>query len=255
VPEEFSLGLTETAVAVERAGLPPNWHPFEIRSPGLTMTEHRQAVAAAWEALKRRRLAGGDKLDLDVEDTLRAWTTPEVLIIVRAFEVEAQRHVFYRAAAANGLGVFSELVDDRIVFEQLKADRLVDTVVGMLPAYGPVPLRELVAVSGTRPPERNLEEKSLITPPPRTRDRSDKDSMARFASWPLHRHGMVELSVRQGSGGLRALGNVQFTDSDGGRFLTFTEPLHGGETRLRLVPSDGSHLRSWLHESIADARS
>jgi hypothetical protein len=43
-------------------------------------------------------------------------------------------------------------------------------------------------------------------------------------------------------------------DTDGGRFLTFTEQLSGGEVRHRFLPSDGSHLRRWLHESIADAR-
>ena len=88
MPEEFSLGLTEVAVAVERAGLPPNWHPFEVPSVGLTVTEHAQATSAAWHALRQRGLAGGDRLDLDVEDTLRAWTLPEVLIIVRAVEIE-----------------------------------------------------------------------------------------------------------------------------------------------------------------------
>jgi hypothetical protein len=262
VPEEFSLGLTEVAVAVERAGLPPNWHPFEVPSVGLTVTEHAQATSAAWHALRQRGLAGGDRLDLDVEDTLRAWTLPEVLIIVRAVEIEDERRVFYRATTANGLGVFSEHTTEGILFTQVRAERLVDMVVGMLPRYGPVPLAELVATghggrltAGTAGPDFALE--NHVPDPGRpapSQNRSNADALARFSAWPLHRHGTVELSVRVGPGGLHAKGTVLFMDTDGGRFLTFTEQLSGGKARHRFLPSDGSHLRRWLHESIADAR-
>jgi len=258
VPEEFSLGLTEVSVAVERAGLPPNWHPFEIPSVGLTLTEHEQANAAAWASLQQRGLAGADKLDLDVEDTLRAWTLPEVLIIVRAVEIEDGRQVFYRATTADGLGVFSEYGVDNILFAQERAERLVDMVVGMLPRYVPIPLAEVVTTSSTtRPPERDLAQQNLVTDPGRpapSHERANKEALARFSSWPLHRHGTVELSVRTGAGGLHPRGTVQFVDTDGGRFLTFTEHLSGNDVRYRFVPSDGSHLRRWLHETIADAR-
>ena len=254
MPEEFPLGLTEVAVAVERAGLPPNWRPFEVPSVGLTVDEHDRAHVEAWDELCRRGLARGGKLDLDVEDTLRVWTQPEVLINVRAAELVDQRHVYYRAASAKGLGVFSEHnANGGILFTQVKAERLVDTVVGTLPPYNPVPLRELVTVSGSPAPERDLSDESLITTRPRQAV-SDKEAIARFAAWPLHRHGSVELSVKQGLGSLHHVGSVQFLDSDGGRFLTFADNLPGGETRYRFVPSDGSHLRRWLHDRIADDR-
>lgn len=254
MPEEFSLGLTEVAVAVERAGLPPNWRPFEIPSVGLTVDEHARAHAAAWDALCERRLAKGDKLDLDVEDTLRAWTQPDVLINVRAVELEDGSHVYYRAASAKGLGVFAEHnADGGLLFTQVKAERLVDLVVGALPPYNPVPLRELVTVTGAPAPERDLSEENLLASRP-SRDRNS-EAIASFTAWPLHRHGSVELSVRQGLGALHHVGSVQFVDTDGGRYLAFTEPLPGGETRYRLVPSDGSHLRRWLHDRIADDRS
>ena len=235
MPEEFSLGLTEVDVAVRRAGLPANWHPFEIRSAGATLTEHERLSAAAWESLRSRRLAGADKLDTEVEHTLRAWTQPEVLIIVRAVEASDGRRVFYRATIGNGLGVFSELAGEEILFAQARPDRLVDLVAGMLPDYAPVPLRELtITQTANRPP-----------------DRRDTEDMARFSAWPLHRHGTFELSVSRRHGPLRSVGSVTFVDNDGGRFLMFTEPLSGGETRLRFIPTSGAHLRRWLHESIA----
>ncbi|GAB3135389.1 ESX secretion-associated protein EspG [Amycolatopsis stemonae] len=224
MPEEFSLGVAEVDTAVRRTGLPANWHPFEIRSPGRTIAEHEQIAAASWESMRARGLAGPDKLDIEVEQTLRAWTQPDVLIIVRA--AEEGRQVFYRAAIGHGLGVFSEQSGEEILFAQTRPDRLVDLVVGMLPAYRPVPLAEL----------------TFVAPP----SRQDASAAAEFSSWPLHRYGTFELSVRRDS--LHPAGTVTFIDNDGGRFLMFSEPLPGGETRVRFTPSDGSHLRTWLHE-------
>jgi hypothetical protein len=144
VPEEFSLGLAEVDTAVRRTGLPANWHPFEIRSPGRTLAENERIAALSWESMRSRGLAGPDKLDIEVEQTLRAWTQPDVLVIVRA--VEEGRTVFYRAAIGHGLGVFSELSGEEILFAQTRPARLADLVVGMLPAYRPVPLAELTFI-------------------------------------------------------------------------------------------------------------
>jgi len=224
VPEEFSLGLAEVDTAVRRTGLPANWHPFEIRSPGRTLAENERIAAASWESMRARGLAGPDKLDIEVEQTLRAWTQPDVLVIVRA--AEESRQVFYRAAIGHGLGVFSELAGEEILFAQTRPDRLVDLVVGMLPAYRPVPLAELTFIEpGTR---------------------RDTDAATEFSAWPLHRYGTFELSVRRSS--LQPVGTVTFVDNEGGRFLMFSESLPGGETRVRFIPSDGSHLRTWLLE-------
>ncbi|MEV4144797.1 ESX secretion-associated protein EspG [Amycolatopsis sp. NPDC049691] len=225
MPEEFSLGLAEVDTAVRRTGLPANWHPFEIRSPGRTLAENERIAAASWESMRARGLAGPDKLDIEVEQTLRAWTQPDVLVIVRA--AEESRQVFYRAAIGHGLGVFSELAGEEILFAQTRPDRLVDLVVGMLPAYRPVPLAELTFIEpGTR---------------------RDTDAATEFSAWPLHRYGTFELSVRS-SGSLKPVGTVTFVDNEGGRFLMFSESLPGGETRVRFIPSDGSHLRTWLLE-------
>ncbi|HKN52194.1 MAG TPA: ESX secretion-associated protein EspG [Amycolatopsis sp.] len=232
MPEEFSLGLAEVDVAVRRAGLPANWHPFEIPSAGATIDEHEQIAAEAWESLRARRLAERDKLDADVEHTLRTWTLPDVLIIVRAVEIADNRKVFYRATIADGLGVYSELVPDGIKFVRIRPDHLVDDLVTILPRYGPLPVSPA----------------SIVPASP------DRDALAPFAAWAPHRHGTFELSTRHGHGKLHPVGTVSFTDTEGGRYLTFTEPLPGGDARQHFVPSDGSHLRRWLHETIAETR-
>jgi hypothetical protein len=233
VPEEFSLGLPEVAAAVRRTGLPAHWHPFEIPSPGHTLEEHERILAEAWDAMRARGLAGPEKLDIEVEQTLRAWTQPEVQIIVRAAEVADGRQVFYRATIGHGLGVYSERVPDGINFVQIRPDHLVDALVGILPRYGPLPVAPVTSTVG---PGR----------PPAT------EALREYAQWAPHRHGTFELSTRAGQGNLRPVGTVTFVDTDAGRYLTFTEPLPGGESRLRFTPSDGGHLRGWLHERIAE---
>ncbi|GAA3555130.1 ESX secretion-associated protein EspG [Amycolatopsis ultiminotia] len=253
MPEEFFLGWTETDVAVRRSGLPASWHPFEIRSAGATMTEHRIAADQAWESLRARGLADDDKLDHDLSATLHAWTRPEVLIIVRAAELPAGT-VLYRACVGEGLGVFSVQAEEGIHFRQVRPDRLVDTVLSNFPGYPALPVAPVAVTQ--RAPRRtgaaadNADQDFASDAP--TPARRDRDALAAYSRWPLHRHGTVELSLRPHHGTLRAVSTATFVDTGGGRYLTFSEPLPDGGFRLRFTPSDGSHLRTWLVEAIEE---
>ncbi|MFF0143945.1 ESX secretion-associated protein EspG [Amycolatopsis sulphurea] len=247
LPEEFSLGWTETDVAVQRSGLPAAWQPFEIRSAGRTMTEHRQLAEQAWQALRDRGLADAEKLDPDVAATLRAWTRPEVLIIVRAAEPPSGT-VLYRACVGDGLGVFSLQVEDGLHFRQVRPDRLVDTLMSMFPDYPALPV-DPVAVTQPASRRGSAEEEDFPTGTPARRER---DALAGYTRWPLHRHGTVELSLRRHHGPLHAISTTTFVDTAGGRYLTFSEPLPDGGFRLRFTPSSGTHLRKWLVETIEE---
>ncbi|MFD9894615.1 ESX secretion-associated protein EspG [Amycolatopsis sp. NPDC059027] len=256
MPEEFSLGMFEVDVAVRRAGLPASWAPFDVRSAVQAAGDDAIATydrlnTEAWDALRARRLADRDKLDVDVAHTLRAWTQPDVLIIVRATELADRRRVYYRATIAEGLGVLSEQVGDNITFLQIRPDRLVDAMVGTLPPYRPVPVRPVTITRRSRPApqgDRDFSAEDFTAEP----SRAEQEALTSFSQWPPHRLGSVELHVRSSHSVLHNQGAVTFFDSEGGRFLVFTEPLSGGETRLRYVPSDGSHLRRWLHDTIAE---
>lgn len=255
MPEEFSLGWTEVDVAVRRTGLPASWHPFEVRSAGYTLDEHERLSNAAWDAMRSRGLADADKLDHEVAATLWAWTRPEVLIIVRAAEL-AGGTVLYRACAGEGLGVFSEALPDGIRFLQVRPERLVETVLSMFPPYAPLPVAPVTITQHNAPtrrrsdlPDNSDRDFTSDTPGPSRRDR---DALAPYSNWALHRHGTVELSLRHGQGTLRAAGTTTFVDTDGGRYLTFMDTLPDGDVRLRFTPSDGSHLRRWLLETIEE---
>ncbi|WP_084145613.1 ESX secretion-associated protein EspG [Amycolatopsis jejuensis] len=256
LPEEFSLGLIETDVAVRRSGLPASWHPFEIRSAGRTMTEHERLSDEAWSALRARGLADGEKLDPDVVATLRTWTRPDVLIIVRAAELPSGT-VLYRACIGEGLGVFSEQVDDGLRFRRVRPERLVELLLSMFPEYQALPVPAVAITqaaprfssdsgSGSDFTDRDFSSEAPLP------SRRDRDALAAYSRWPLHRHGTVELSLRARHGTLRAISTATFVDTDGGRYLTFSERLADGGFRLHFTPSGGSHLRKWLLETIEE---
>jgi hypothetical protein len=247
----FSLELSAVDVVVERLGLPRHWQPFDIPHVGTTVEERKRHTEQVWEKLRSAGLAGQDRLDAETEQAMQAWTRPEVLVVVRADQVVGQQLVLYRAAAANGVGVLSELVGDQIEFEALKADQLIGLVAAQLPPLGPVPLREVSVIGGsaTAPAEPDDGPLARYDEPS-----ADMRAMRAFASWPVQRFGSFELSIRKRDGRLGLVGIVQFVDTDGGRFVIFTTALPNGQRRMSFVPSDGSHIRRWLHEQLAIAR-
>lgn len=263
MPRTFSLELSAVEVLAEELKLPRRWTPFDVKHIGTTESERRAYVESVWDDLRSRGLASRGRLDVDVEDALRVLTKPETLIVVRVNQAVDNPTVLYRAASASGVGVLALNVADRIDIELLKADELVGAIVGELPNCGPVPVREAsILTDGATPSAaRQVADQDDDHPavfaddlPPEPRAREDRRAVEAFARWPVERFGGYELSVRGADGRLKHLGTTTFTDTHGGRFVVFTEPLPDGTSRRRFVPSDGSHLRRWLHGTIAEAR-
>jgi hypothetical protein len=245
----FSLELSAVDVVVERLGLPRHWQPFDVPHIGATIDERKRHVERVWEKLRSAGLAGPDRLDAETEQAMHAWTRPDLLVVVRADQVVGQRLVLYRAAAANGVGVLSELIGDQIEFDVMKADRLIGEIVAQLPPLAPVPLRDVSITTGA-PALRDAPDSPLAF----REQPTDMRAMRAFASWPVERFGSFELSTRNRAGRLASAGIAQFVDTEGGRYVVFTTPLSNGQKRVSFVPSDGTHIRRWLHEQIAIAQ-
>lgn len=259
MPRTFSLDLSAVEVLTGELKLPRRWAPFDVKHVGTTQAERKAYVQSVWDELRSRGLAARDRIDVDVESALQVLTKPEVLIVVRVNQAVDDPTVLYRAASANGVGVIALGTADRIEIELIKADDLVGAIVGELPRYGPVPVREASVLAGPVTPDRTRQAADDAPavfaddlPAPRAAD--DRKAIEPFAQWPIERFGGYELSMRGPDGRLKHLGTTTFTDTHGGRFVVFIEPLPDGTQRRRFVPSDGSHLRRWLHSTIAEAR-
>ncbi|MGA6166109.1 ESX secretion-associated protein EspG [Amycolatopsis magusensis] len=254
---EFWLPTTVIDVLGERFGtalVPP---PFEVPYAGSTTGERQRVREKAWQQLRDARLAKGDKLDPDVENLLRVWYRPEVLITGRLNQEEGQRDIRYRAVSEHLAGVLSGQVGDQISFEACHADDLVAGLMRYLPHLGPVNLRP---VAVTEQPKRvkpveedEIDPRDLIDAYGETEPADHRAAQA-FFSWPVGRFGVFDLWVRGRDGRLNAQGGVQLFDTQGGRFVIIGEKLSDGSKRRHFVPSDGSHLRRWIHDRVARAR-
>ncbi|MDV6011261.1 ESX secretion-associated protein EspG [Haloechinothrix sp. LS1_15] len=254
--EEFTLEATAVDVIAEWLGLPRGWQPFDVLPAATTVDERRAYAGEVWRWLRAEGMVDRDRIDADVEAAFRVWAVPEVLVVVRAEQDFDPPHVLYRAAAAGELGVFSEQLGEDIRFQLLKADGLIDHVVGMLPRHQALPVRpHSVVVGGTAPAVGDGDEPELpsLAEQARRYDQRNQEGVRAFARWPVTLCGGYELHLRE-QDALRHVGTMQFFDTEQGRYLVNDEPLGAGRRRLDFVPSDGSHLRRWLHEEVAFAR-
>ena len=243
----FALELGDVDVALDEAQLPHRCEPFDIQHVGNTVDLRKQHVAEAMRRLGSARLLDGDRMDADVENTLRVWTSPDVLIMVRVDQTVGQQRLLYRAASARDAGVVSQLADGRIEFEIVQGQRVLATMVGELPPLGPIPdLRELtVPLDGASNEVAEEDFDPLATEAPTGTAAAQQREMRAFAQWPVERFCGFELWVR-GRSGLAHMGTAQVVDTEGGRYVM----LPSDNQDLRILPSNGSHLQKWLRQRI-----
>lgn len=248
---QFSVEASAVEVIAEHLGLPRNWQPFEIQHVGTTVDERRDYVDKSWSGLRADGLFDGERLHDDLESALRVWTSPDVVVVVRADQDFDPPRVLYRAAANQHLGVFSIQDGDRIRFELMHPDRLIDYVTGMMPRLGPVPVKphtEIVQGAHRAPDgDRDL---PTVGEEARAENRRASEGLRAFAQWPVVLFGGYELFFRE-DGRLRRVGTMQFFDTERGRYVVTDEPVANGKRRLEFVPSDGSHVRRWLLDEIS----
>ena len=234
-------------MVVDALQLPRNWQPFELPEVGTTLQERRAHVGAAWQRIRTTGLLDGDHVDIDVAGVFRAWVKPDVCVIVRAQQQDGQHHLLYRVTSTRGTGVFSQLIDDRIRFDEIGRQDPIREITNELPPVPPVPgLQEITVNRGNTSNEVAAEDfDPLARSAPAGTAAADHREMRKFAQWPPVRVCSYELAVDSGNN-LNRLGAAQVIDTEGGRYLI----LPDGDQRIRIVPSDGSHLRDWLHHQV-----
>jgi len=243
----FALDTADIGVVVDALGLPRNCQPFELAEVGTTEQDRRDHIAAAWQRARTAGLLDGDDVDIDVAGVFNAWVTPDVLIIVRAQQNDGQQHLLYRVTSTRGTGVFSQLIGERVRFEEIGNHDPVHEITNELPPVPALPgLQEVTVRRGTTSNEVAEEDDDpLARSAPDGTAAAEQREMRKFAQWPPERVCSFELSVNGGNK-LNRMGTAQVIDTEGGRYLI----LPDGPQRIRVVPSDGAHLRRWLYDQI-----
>ncbi|MDT7724626.1 MAG: hypothetical protein QOI21_1202 [Actinomycetota bacterium] len=230
MPETFSLSLPELDILDEHLRLGRWVHPFRIPYASPTFEARSRQREAVWQALAAADLAASGKLVAEVEETLRAWARPDVLITHVAGVLDDGSRALYRGGWQGDVGFMSRQQGDRVVFDERKPGQVVPEIVDFLPAC--VPFDGHGVTTTARPGSAGFGQGQG------------------FFDQPMRRYGAIEVSM--GNGGCQ-VGTLLWFDSVRGRFLLETTPLPDGTQRRTFTPTDGRHIAYWLHRMVGFA--
>jgi hypothetical protein len=225
----FGANLVELDILDEELGLGRFVYPYEV--PYASGTRAERAVQRE-RVFERFRDAGWitrtGSLRADVEELLRLWARPEVLITQVATVMEDGARFLYRGGWSGKFGVFSDQEGDVVTVSELRAGQVIPELVGILPDWEPL---SAAPVSYISPGERGRDDEVFSSINGSVTDSSGRRRAAeRFFAAPILRAGVISCSIREPGTGTRRgrevdMGSLTWFDSADGRFFTTTETL------------------------------
>ncbi|RZQ60903.1 ESX secretion-associated protein EspG [Amycolatopsis suaedae] len=230
-------------------------YPYEIPYVSPTFTERAEQRARTWRRLESDGLARDERLQPELEDLLRAWASPEILITQVAATTETDTRYRYRGGWQGQLGFLSRQDGDRMVIEGLRPEYVVPEMISFLPDWRPIPHPPVTTV--TEPPKPSAEDDL-----PQIYDTGDDPgsptglrAAEHYFTAPMLRYGIITCSAREADSVARRgrevqLGTMTWFDTADGRFFTVTEQLGDGAQRQTYTPADGRRIAQWLRDRL-----
>ncbi|RZS44558.1 ESAT-6 protein secretion system EspG family protein [Herbihabitans rhizosphaerae] len=248
------LSALEFDVAWESENLPPRHVVIGFPSPGRTHAERRELEAQAWESLSRRGLAKGEQVTPDLADDLALLATAELSLDIW---VRTDHEIRALAVATGRRGLMAVVEHDQVHLVPARDTSLVGTAIwltGDLPA-GPghsvtVPTEALKRAdkAGRQPHEVVAALKKagvkLVDAQLLVRMFEDAHSRGQIGVQHRHRDGRVVRADRQ----------VNFHDTDNGRYVFLTTTNDDGRQWSTLAPADNQRLAACVRELIDESR-
>src|SRR5699024_828547 len=130
-----------------------------------------------------------------------AWVKPDVCVIVRGQQQDGQHHLLYRVTSTRGTGVFSQLIDDRVRFDEIGGQDPVREITNELPPVPPLTGLTELTVNRHNTSDDIAEEDydPLARSAPAGTATADQREMRKFAQWPPVRVCSYELAVNGGN--------------------------------------------------------
>lgn len=207
-----------------------------------------------------RGLSRSGSLRADLEDLLRVWADPEVVLTQVANVVEGGGQFLYRGGWRGRTGVLTNQEGTLLSFEELRPAQVIDEMVRFLPHWEPLYGPPVTYVDGgnsarRRPaPELDGEFFGGIDAPPPVPSNGPR-AAERFFAAPVVRAGLITCSIREPGTRTRPgqeaeVGSLTWFDTTEGRFFTTTETLSDGAERHTITPADRARIATWLRDRL-----
>ena len=243
---DFVLSAAEFDLVHDALGLGRVPFPLDVPSQGATMRERSELAAEAYKSLAGRGLAERDVLDSKVEGLLRLLTDNDTSVDAFGHLDEPVRAL---AAADRHTGVLARIVGDQLWLTEIRPTALALSIVAVLPANDPGPLRGL-----SLPYEQLARAIEEDDDDPFGGDLDDEVALTR-AGVPAQDAAMLtELAGTRRGGGqfgvsrgaARASTLVTWFDTHQGRYLMTSQ-----ETWLSITPADNRRIESRLADVLS----
>lgn len=251
--ETFTLSFAEVDLLSEAMGLDCRGYPFTIRSVGETLEERVELAKAMFDALRARRLARGDRLNVEVADALRLLAGAKVSISVSAYQ--DGEPLLGRVCLSGRYAVVALQEGEGLRFEHVRPTSVALAAVRLLPRMGPGPGQSVTLAerSDAQPDEHGWESGTFIEQnrSARSSDEQQRAIARAILQRPRTATGSFKVTGRGGRMNRQLeAGEVSWFDTDVGRYLSRRKRGLDGVYYITWSPADRSRLEQVLGELV-----
>ncbi|WP_242613287.1 ESX secretion-associated protein EspG [Herbihabitans rhizosphaerae] len=242
------LSALEFDVAWESENLPPRHVVINVPSPGKTHTERRQLERQAWESLAQRGLAKGERVTPDLADHLALLATAPLSIDLWVWT----DHDIRALAVASGRRALMAVVEhEQVHLVPARDTSLVSTAIwltGDLPA-GPGHSVSLPTEALRKADKPGRQPHEIVAALKKTGIKTaDAQLLVRMAE-NIHSRGQIGVQHRHRDGRIVRTGRqVNFHDTDNGRYVMLSATNNDGQQWTTLAPADNQRLIACVRE-------
>lgn len=250
--DTFTLSFAEVDLLSEAMGLDCRAYPFTIRSVGSTLEERVELAKAMFDGLRARRLARGDRLNVEVADAIRLLAGAKISIAVSG--IQNGDPLLARICASGRHAVVALQDGDGLRFEMIRPTSLALSAVRLLPRMGPGPGQSVTLAEGSGDRGQDWEPGGFVEQNRAALrgDEAQRVVVQGILQRPRDATGAFTVSARGRLGKPIKVGEVSWFDTDTGRYLARRKRGLDGVFYVTWSPADRSRLEQVIGELVAE---
>lgn len=252
--ETFTLSFGEVDLLSEGMGLDCRGYPFTITSVGATLEERVELAKKMVDDLRARRLARGDRINVEVADALRLLAGARVSISVSG--IQDGESLLARICRSGRYAVVAVQEGDGLRFEHIRPTSMAMAAVRLLPRMGPGPGQSVTLAEQPTEAAGNDDawDSGFVQQNRGARGGDEQQrAIARgILQRPRDATGSFKVTTTGRLGRRIDVGEVSWFDTDLGRYLSRRKRGHDGIYYVTWSPADRSRLEQVIDELVAE---